>query len=142
MRKIILALLFLLMIFSLFSCSFIGIGADIKNVKIDYRESNLYSKQDMDSAISIILNEFKKWDGCTLYTISYTDDAGSKNNIAYCNSLKESANFDECIIFKSSFHTSKHGNDGFNPDEDYEGWSWYLARSNNGSWQLLTWGYG
>ena len=121
------------MSFSLFSCHFIGIGANVQNVKINYGNSNIYSKKDMDSAINIIINEFKKWDGCTLYTLYYTNDARSKNNISYCNSLKENANFDECIIFESSFHTSKNDNDSFNPDENYEGWSWSLARSNNGS---------
>lgn len=26
-------------------------------------------------------------------------------------------------------------------DTEYEGWQWWLARSEGGAWTLLTWGY-
>lgn len=138
MKMIKIILLAVVAIFIFCSCSKYG---SIDNVNIDYGKSRCYSKEDMDSAINEILNQFQKWEGCTLYTISYTSDEFSEENIDYCNKLQQETNYNECIIFESSFHTSRHGNDGFNPDDDYSGWQWILARSNGGQWKLLTWGY-
>ncbi|MCM1284835.1 MAG: hypothetical protein NC213_00625 [Acetobacter sp.] len=28
-----------------------------------------------------------------------------------------------------------------NFDSNYDGWRWYLARTDNGKWELLMWGY-
>lgn len=117
--------------------------ADVSHYETDYGHSDLYSKQDMDSAIQTIIKEFKTWEGCTLYTISYTNDTDSKHELDYCNQLKENADFDECIIFESSFHSpvdsAKAGS--FNPDNVYTGWKWILARSHGSSWTLVSWGY-
>jgi len=95
----------------------------------------------MDSAISVIKKEFSTWDGCVLYSIKYAGDGICKDNVGYCNTLPKGASFDECIVFDSSFHSPKSGGDSGNPDEDYTGWSWYLARKDDGAWKLLMWGY-
>ncbi len=56
-------------------CVFIFVlFVDFKPTSIEYGTSELYSQQDMDSAIEIITNEFDSWDGCKLYSINYTDD--------------------------------------------------------------------
>ena len=34
-----------------------------------------------------------------------------------------------------------NGGSGFNPDEEYTDWQWWLARSEGGQWKLLTYGY-
>ena len=31
--------------------------------------------------------------------------------------------------------------DAWDADTEYEGWQWWLARSEGGAWTLLTWGY-
>jgi len=121
--------------------------ANMANVSINYGKSKMYSRQDMDSAISVIKKEFSSWDGCVLHSISFTSDSICKDNVGYCNTLREGAGFDksvvfdESIVFESSFHTPKYGDNGFNPDEEYDGWNWVLARQDNGAWKLLTWGY-
>ena len=80
----------------------------------------------------------------------YTGDVvckfcGEVMNIAWMNAL-EAANdnkqtFDQCIMFTSDFHSPKNGGGAWNPDEEYTGWQWWLARSNGGKWKLMTWGY-
>ena len=116
-------------------------SSDMSNVSIDYGQSQMYSRQDMDGAISVIKKEFSSWDGCVLHSIAFTSDNKCKDNVEYCNDLREGAGFDECIVFQSSFHSPKHASGGFESDQEYTGWSWYLARNDNGAWQLLTWGY-
>ena len=115
--------------------------ASTNNISVDYGSSEIYSQQDMDSAIKVIENEFSSWDGCELHSISYVGDEISKDNIGYVNELRKDAGYDECIVFESSFHSPKNGGDAWTPDEEYRGWSWYLARNANGVWNLLTWGY-
>ena len=124
-------------------------AGDVSKVKIIYGVSEIYSREDMDSAITLIKEMFSKWDGCELHTIRYTDDdyCNTEENIAWLNELAEGRdyepNFTQCIAFFSSFHSpkSKDHNTTFNTDSEYEDWSWYLARSDGGEWKLVTFGY-
>jgi len=115
--------------------------ANIGSVSVDYGKSEIYSQQDMDSAIDVIEKEFSSWKGCELHSVSYMSDEFSEDNIDYCNELRADAGYDECIVFESSFHSPKNGGGAWTPDEEYTGWSWYLARKGNGAWTLLTNGY-
>ena len=49
-------------------------------------------------------------------------------------------NFTQCISFDSSFMSPKNGGGAWNANEEYT-WSWWLARSEGGTWKLMTWGY-
>jgi hypothetical protein len=114
--------------------------ASINNVSVNYGKSEIYSQQDMDSAIGVIKKEFSSWEGCELHSISYVGDEICKDNVDYVNELREDAGYNECIVFKSSFHSPQKGGGAWTLDEEYT-WSWYLARNGNGAWTLLTWGY-
>ena len=43
-------------------------------VEINYGNSSVYSKEEMDEAIEIIQEAFAAWDGCELQSISYSSD--------------------------------------------------------------------
>ena len=124
-------------------------AGDVSKVKIVYGVSEIYSREDMDSAITIIKEMFSRWDGCELHTIRYTDDdyCNTKENIEWLNELAQSRgyepNFTQSIAFFSNFHSPKYENHNttFNTDSEYEDWSWYLARTNGGKWKLITFGY-
>jgi len=111
------------------------------DAKIDYKTSELYSREDMDAAIKKILAEFNTWEGCTLYEISYTDDQKCTDNLSYIKTLNTDKKYDECIVFTSNFHSPKEGGGAWEPDYDYENWEWYLGRVKGEDWELLTWGY-
>lgn len=134
-------------IIGLFALTACGKQAKMSDVTIDYGSSSIYSKEDMDAAIKAIKTVFKDYDGCELHSISYSSDdqCNTPDHIAWMNEL-EAANdnketFDQCIMFTSDFHSPKNGGDAWNPDEEYTGWQWWLARSNGGKWKLMTWGY-
>ena len=124
-------------------------SGDVSKVKIVYGTSNIYSREDMDTAISIIKGQFIKWDGCELHNIRYTDDdyCNTEDNIKWMNELAESRgyepNFTQCIAFFSNFHspTEAKNKTAFNADSEYTNWTWYLARTDNGEWHLMTFGY-
>lgn len=121
-------------------------GADIASYEVDYGKSELYTQADMDAAIDAIMAEFNTWKGAEMKSVAFTDDATCKDSIAYVNEFPAAAEtkFDQAIVFTSSFH-SPSGDDAKNtawaPDTDYDNWTWYLARTGDGDWNLLTWGY-
>lgn len=118
-------------------------GENIKEVTIDYGKSDIYAKSDMDAAIERIENEFATWEECELHSIRYTsDECNSEKNIAWMNDLgKEDTEFTQYILFVSDFHSPKTNAGAWNPDEEYTNWQWWLARTENGEWRLMAWGY-
>jgi len=116
------------------------IGASYDFV-VDYKTSEMYSEDDMNKAIDVILREFNTWEGCVMKELSYTDDQKCEDNLSYINTLAVDTKYDECIVFTSTFHSPVEGGDAWEPDYDYGNWEWYLGRTDGGDWDLLTWGY-
>ena len=142
-------IIMLSVIFAFFADCKVESSGDISKATIDYGTSDIYSREDMDAAIAIIKEYFRKWDGCELHSIRYTDDDYCNNeaNIKWMNDLAKGrgmeSNFTQCIAFFSSFHSPKYVNSktSLNIDEEYDDWSWYLARIGGGEWKLITFGY-
>ncbi len=110
---------------------------------IDYGASALYSRADMDAAVDAILAEFDTWTGCELLNIRYTSDGeNSPENLAWLNSLGEGHEFSECICFLSDFRSPKEAAGAWEPDREYTDWQWWLGRTENGGWELVSWGLG
>lgn len=123
-----------------------GENDTLRDIEISYGTSSIYSMQDMDEAIDVIISEFSTWEGCELHSIAYSsDEFCNASNIAWMNELEENGeaeeHFTQCIMFTSSFHTPKYNAGAWNPDEEYTGWEWWLARSESGQWKLMTGGY-
>lgn len=118
-------------------------GGKLEDVPIDYGTSEIYSQSDMDEAINLIKREFAVWEGCELHRISYTsDECNSEENIAWMNDLGgENSEFTQCIAFVMDFHSPKTDAGAWNPDQEYTNWQWWLARTDSGTWQLMTSGY-
>ena len=47
-------------------------GCNVREIDIDYGNSDIFSRSDMDAAIELIKNELATWDGCELHSISYS----------------------------------------------------------------------
>lgn len=133
MRRPFLVFLMLLMLLGMCSCA-------SGDVTIDYGESALYSKSDMDAAIKAIRKTFDTFDGCTLYSLSYAGDEAAEKNLSYCQSLSEDRQVTQCMVFDSSFRSPRKGGGAWEADREYT-WTWYLARGMTGNWVLLTYGY-
>ena len=104
--------------------------------------------EDMDEAMDVIKKEFSTWEKCELHSIKYTSDqSASEKNLDWMNELG-SANgykekFTDCIEFYTDFHSPENSEDAgaLAPDYEYTNYGWWLARTEGGKWQLLTWGY-
>ena len=132
MKKVIEMVVCCMLIVTLVGCK----NAVTTNVKIDYGTSAIYTKEDT----------FKSFEGCELYTLSYSSDdvCRDEENIAWMNDLERANDnkqiFTQCIMFDSSFRSPKKGGGAWEPNEEYT-WSWWLARSEGGEWKLMTYGY-
>ncbi|MGI6145722.1 MAG: hypothetical protein GX092_06515 [Clostridia bacterium] len=135
MKKISLAVC-IVMVFSLCLCA---CGGNVKNVKVIDVESELYTFDEINSAIEIITKEFaKNWKGCTLKEIYYAGDETSR----HYQDWADRNGADEVIVLLSSFDVDSSGGDGsLNPNSTYDGWNWILVRNTDGQWRHVDHGY-
>lgn len=134
MKKNYSAILCILLVLCLSAC-----GGEISEATTHSVDSDMYSQEDIASAIDVIKKEFKSnWKGCTLKEIYY---AGDDSSIAY-QDWAERNDTDEVIVLLSSFDVDSSGGDGsLNPNSTYNGWNWILVRENGGKWQHVDHGY-
>ena len=134
MKKIVCIMLGILLVFSLSAC-----GGNVRGVKTHHVDSEMYSQDDINSAIDTIKKEFKSdWKGCTLTEIYYAGDDCSKDHQDWA----DRNNADEVIVLLSSFDVDSSGADGsLNPNSTYDNWNWILVRTNGGQWQHADHGY-
>lgn len=114
-------------------------GGNVKNVEIKEMDSDIYSKEDINTAINTIIEEFKEdWTGCTLKEIYYSGDAKS---LVYQN-WADRNNADEAIVLLSTFDVDSSGGDGsLNSNSTYENWMWILVRNKDEQWIHVDHGY-
>lgn len=114
---------------------------------VDWGESELYSDDDITSAIDTVAAYFEtEFKGCSLTQIRYPgDDArylGDDSSGLY-DQWAENYETDEAIVLLSSFDTDSSGGDGsLYPNYTYQEWQWILTRNTGGVWEVATYGYG
>ena len=132
MKKILCLVMCVFFVIGLSAC-----GGDISKVKTHDVDSEIYSADDINSAVDTIEKEFDaNWNGCTLTEIYYAGDD-------YCTDFQEFADRnDEVIVLLSSFDVDSSGGDGsLNPNSTYNNWNWILVRTKGGKWQHIDHGY-
>ena len=134
MKKHLIVLLCILFLICLYGC-----GGNVDHAQTHTVDSELYTQQEISSAIAVIKQEFKlKWDGCTLTEISY---AGDETTQSY-QEWSECNDADEVIVLTSSFDVDSSGGDGsLNPNSTYDNWQWILVRTKGGTWTHVDHGY-
>ena len=112
-------------------------------VKIDLGESALYTEDELKEAIVQIKCRFAYFAGCELHSVTYAGDGcNTDENVGWLNEIDEGKNYTQAIEFLTDFHSPKEaGMTAWEPDEEYEDYQWWLARTDEGGWQLITWGY-
>lgn len=118
---------------------------------IDYGISDLYEDSDIDATIDVVMAEFGAWEGCVMKRFAYAgDDACGDEELAYVNELREANDpdaeeFGQAIVLVTDFHSpsaDQAEGTAWEPDADYEGWTWHLGRKDaEDAWHLMAWGY-
>lgn len=137
MKKFISIFLVLVCSAGLSSCRDMAEG-NVDNVKVAKVSSEIYTDEEIEAAIDVAKDYFKKhFSGCTLTEIEYVGD----ENLDFYQEFGERANADEVIVFVSTFDSGDDADGGLESNFTYENWNWILVRSNGGKWQHEDHGY-
>ena len=114
------------------------------DVTIDYGKSDIYTEKELKDAVIQIECKFAFWGDIDLKSIRYAgDEAVTEENLAWMNELAPDANYTQVVKFLMDFHTPEDvGEMTFNADADYVDYQWWLARTDDGGWEIVTWGFG
>lgn len=115
-------------------------GGNIRHVMPAIGPSDLYTGAEIEDAMDIVLDYFKKeFDGCTLTRLEYDETAVWDGLMGWAAQYHEG----QAIVLLSDFDVDSSGGDGsLNPGDTYRNWKWILTRTGSGKWTLRTWGYG
>ena len=108
----------------------------------DFGTSALYTAEELAEAAVQVKCRFASFAGCELRSLRYAgDEFSTEENLAWMNSLDENAGYTRVAKFLSDFHTAPDAEDPWEWDHDYIDFEWWLARTEDGGWQLITFGY-
>ena len=119
---------------------------DVKdtNPTIDYGASTLYTESELNDAAIQVKCKFASFAGCELHALRYAgDEYNTEQNIAWMNELDKGKGYIQVAKFLTDFHTPVNPGEesAWEPDMECKDYEWWLARTSDGGWQLLTWGY-
>ena len=93
------------------------------------------------AAANLIKEKINAKEGCMLFLIKYEGDTVSQNNLNYCNELATDGKiYTDCAVFKTCFRSPINNSGALEPNALYT-WSYYLARTSDGPWEIVTGGY-
>lgn len=117
-------------------------GQEAPEVTRDLGGSKLYTEEELQDAVLAIECQFASWAGCELHAIRYAgDDAGNEENLTWLNSLAEGTEYTQAAEFLMDFHTAAKVEGAWEPDKEYTDYQWWLARSEDGDWEIVSFGY-
>lgn len=121
---------------------YLGTASGAK-VDINYGTSKIYTEEELKDAVIQIKCKFAFWPGCELQSIRYAgDEAANDENLARMNKKEPDAKYTQVAEFLMDFHTSDNTEDsGLNPNFDYADYQWWLARTADGGWEIVDFGY-
>ena len=116
-------------------------GESAPEVTIDLSGSSLYTDEELWDAMLAVKCKFAAWAGCELHAIRYAgDDSASEESLAWLNSL-EQGEFTQVMELLVDFHTGEEADSTFETDHDYTDYQWWLGRTEDGSFEIVSWGY-
>ena len=112
------------------------------DVEIDYGTSEIYTAEELAEAAIQIKCTFASWKGCELHTLRYAgDEADNAENLERLNAVNEGAGYTHVAEFLTDFHSPAEAIGAWEPDQEYKDYQWWLARTDDGGWEVVDWGY-
>ena len=111
---------------------------------IDCGDSALYTQDELADAVEKIRADFAAWEGCELHSIRYAgDESCTEDNLKWMIELNEDGNYTQVAEFLMDFHSPAKQLDGWawTANAEYTDYQWWLARSADGGWDIVTCGY-
>lgn len=142
MKKIVIYLSMILMIFLLVGCNQNNKPTDIK---LDIGESTKFSKEEIDNAVDCLKRSFD-FEACTLTKIYYNEEISNtavEDYLQFGNGSVNKVKAENVIILLSDFDVDNSGdNPVLNPGETYTNYNWILIRDDkNSDWKVDDCGF-
>ena len=142
MKKIVIYLSMILMIFLLVGCNQ---NNKLTNIKIDIGESTKFSKEEIDNAVDCLKRSFD-FEACTLTKIYYNEEISNtavEDYLQFGNGSVNKVKAENVIVLLSDFDVDNSGdNPVLNPGETYTNYNWILIRDDkNSNWKVDDWGF-
>ena len=142
MKKIVIYLSMILMIFSLVGCNQNNKPTDIK---VDIGESTKFSKEEIDNAVDCLKRSFD-FEACTLTKIYYNEEISNtavEDYLQFGNGSVNKVKAENVIVLLSDFDVDNSGdNPVLNPGETYTNYNWILIRDDkNSDWKVDDCGF-
>ena len=106
--------------------------------------SDVYTEAEMDAAVDAIMAE-SFWDEmhARVLDIHYIGDEQSENYLASVQGRFPDSGYTECAVFNTDFRSAFLAKNAapLAPREVYTDYQWVLARTDGGSWEVVTSGY-
>ena len=119
-------------------------GKAMPEVAYDYGNSGLYTREELEEAAIQVKCDFATWKGCELHSLRYAgDECNTQENINWLNSLDSGARYVQVAEFVGNFHSPVTSDklSTWERDTEYTDYQWWLGRTDDGSWQLVSSGY-
>jgi len=133
---------FILSLVTIFAAVFVScpremhsVTGDTSTVLIREVQSEMFTQVEIASAADAAMEYFRcEFEGCKMTEIYYAGDEQS----AYESKCHEC----ETLVLYSSFEVDSAGGDGsFAADTIYSGWSWIMAKDQDGNWKVINYGF-
>lgn len=113
------------------------------DVSIDLGSSEIYTQDELKDAVIQIKCKFASLAGCELKSIRYAgDEATNDENLKRMNDMDKDAGYTQVAEFVMDFHTPKNSEGlTLEADRDYTDYQWWLARTEDGGWNIVSFGY-
>ena len=107
-------------------------------VDIEEFSSEVYTTQDITSAMELVLEEFQGKNDRILLKLSYAGDGA----IADYADWAVRNNADDVIVFLTDYYVSFFSDTPTqNAGSEYENWGFILVRTRGGEWEIVDQGY-
>ena len=142
MKKIVIYLSMILMIFSLVGCNQ---NNKPTNINVDIGESTKFSKEEIDNAVDCLKRSFD-FEACTLTKIYYNEEISNtavEDYLQFGNGSVNKVKAENVIVLLSDFDVDNSGNNPvLNPGETYTNYNWILIRDDkNSDWKVDDCGF-
>lgn len=142
MKKIVIYLSMILMIFLLVGCNQNNKPTDIK---LDIGEYTKFSKEEIDNAVDCLKRSFD-FEACTLTKIYYNEEISNtavEDYLQFGNGSVNKVKAENVIVLLSDFDVDNSGdNPVLNPGESYTNYNWILIRDDkNSDWKVDDCGF-
>ena len=112
-------------------------------VSIDYGSSELYTQEELEEAVVQIKCRYAFLGDCELKSIRYAgDEAVNEENLKKINNISPDNGYTHVAEFLMDFRTPSDVNGmTLNPDQDYNDYQWWLGRTDDSGWEVVSFGY-